>query len=147
MTEIKPGQLSWSWDSRGAFENNLASRGLTDNGSFVNKFGTCTWGCSSVGRALEWHSRGPGFNSPQLHQRFQVVSDRALTTFLLGVHIVCMGSFSRPTRERQLHLLLPFSGQPTLDALPSSHYSPPPPRPTTDISLREKSKGISSTLQ
>ena len=25
-------------------------------------------GCSSVGRALEWHSRGQGFDSPQLHQ-------------------------------------------------------------------------------
>ena len=25
------------------------------------------WGCSSVGRALEWHSRGQGFDSPQLH--------------------------------------------------------------------------------
>ena len=25
-------------------------------------------GCSSVGRALEWHSRGQEFNSPQLHQ-------------------------------------------------------------------------------
>jgi hypothetical protein len=24
-------------------------------------------GCSSVGRALEWHSRGQGFDSPQLH--------------------------------------------------------------------------------
>lgn len=26
-----------------------------------------TRGCSSVGRALESHSRGPGFESPQLH--------------------------------------------------------------------------------
>jgi hypothetical protein len=26
------------------------------------------WGCSSAGRALEWHSRGQGFKSPQLHQ-------------------------------------------------------------------------------
>ena len=26
------------------------------------------WGCSSVGRALAWHARGQGFNSPQLHQ-------------------------------------------------------------------------------
>ena len=25
------------------------------------------WGCSSVGRALEWHSRGRQFNSVQLH--------------------------------------------------------------------------------
>jgi hypothetical protein len=28
------------------------------------------WGCSSVGRALEWHSRGRRFNSVQLHSRF-----------------------------------------------------------------------------
>jgi putative endonuclease len=27
-----------------------------------------TWGCSSVGRALEWHSRGRGFDPLQLHQ-------------------------------------------------------------------------------
>jgi hypothetical protein len=26
------------------------------------------WGCSSVGRALESHSRGQGFDSPQLHR-------------------------------------------------------------------------------
>ena len=26
------------------------------------------WGDSSVGRALEWHSRGQGFDSPYLHQ-------------------------------------------------------------------------------
>ena len=28
-------------------------------------------GCSSVGRALEWHSRGREFNSPQLHQKIR----------------------------------------------------------------------------
>ena len=27
------------------------------------------WGCSSLGRALEWHSRGKGFDPPHLHQR------------------------------------------------------------------------------
>ena len=26
-----------------------------------------TWGCSSTGRALEWHSRGKGFDPPHLH--------------------------------------------------------------------------------
>ena len=31
----------------------------------------CPWGYSSVGRALEWHSRGQGFDSPYLHQRFE----------------------------------------------------------------------------
>ena len=28
------------------------------------------WGCSSVGRALEWHSRGRQFNSVHLHHKF-----------------------------------------------------------------------------
>ena len=32
----------------------------------------CPWGYSSVGRALEWHSRGQGFDSPYLHQRFEL---------------------------------------------------------------------------
>ena len=31
---------------------------------------TAQRGCSSVGRALEWHSRGQEFNSLQLHQNF-----------------------------------------------------------------------------
>ena len=26
------------------------------------------WGCSSVGRASEWHSEGQGFDSPYLHK-------------------------------------------------------------------------------
>jgi hypothetical protein len=29
--------------------------------------GSVSWGRSSVGRALEWHSRGQGFDSPRLH--------------------------------------------------------------------------------
>ena len=28
-----------------------------------------SWGCSSLGRALEWHSRGKGFDPPHLHFR------------------------------------------------------------------------------
>ena len=28
-----------------------------------------SWGCSSPGRALEWHSRGSGFDPHHLHQR------------------------------------------------------------------------------
>ena len=28
-----------------------------------------TWGYSSAGRALEWHSRGQGFDPPYLHQK------------------------------------------------------------------------------
>jgi hypothetical protein len=30
---------------------------------------TWAWGISSFGRALEWHSRGEGFDSPILHQK------------------------------------------------------------------------------
>src|SRR5690349_7698559 len=30
--------------------------------------GLKTWGCSSAGRALESHSRGLGFDPPQLHE-------------------------------------------------------------------------------
>ena len=30
-------------------------------------------GCSSVGRALESHSRGQGFDSPQLHQKSSLI--------------------------------------------------------------------------
>jgi hypothetical protein len=29
-----------------------------------------SWARSSVGRALEWHSRGQGFESPRVHQIF-----------------------------------------------------------------------------
>ena len=32
-------------------------------------FSTIIWGCSSPGRALEWHSRGKGFDPPHLHQK------------------------------------------------------------------------------
>ena len=35
----------------------------------VAKINTYQWGYSSVGRALEWHSRGQGFDSPYLHQQ------------------------------------------------------------------------------
>ena len=30
------------------------------------------WGCSSVGRALEWHSRGRRFDPVQLHLSFLI---------------------------------------------------------------------------
>jgi hypothetical protein len=31
------------------------------------------WGCSSAGRAPEWHSGGQGFDPPQLHKIITVV--------------------------------------------------------------------------
>src|SRR5688572_9773171 len=36
-------------------------------GTFVWRFPEGPRGRSSVGRALEWHSRGQGFDSPRLH--------------------------------------------------------------------------------
>jgi hypothetical protein len=48
-----------------------------------------SWGRSSAGRALEWHSRGRRFDPDRLHQRFHGVSDpneerisRIVTTFV-----------------------------------------------------------------
>ena len=37
------------------------------------------WGRSSVGRVLEWHSRGRGFDSRRLHHPFPPLSSRLLT--------------------------------------------------------------------
>lgn len=39
------------------------------------------WGCSSLGRALEWHSRGKGFDPPHLHQNKQI---RTLCRLAMG---------------------------------------------------------------
>ena len=41
-----------------------------------------TWGCSSVGRALEWHSRGQRFDPAQLH----TLNQRS-TSFVRGFFI------------------------------------------------------------
>ena len=43
----------------------------------------CPWGYSSVGRALEWHSRGQGFDSPYLHH-LPKRSDRSGLFFFLS---------------------------------------------------------------
>ena len=48
--------------------------------------GFSDWGCSSVGRALDLHSRGLGFNSPQLH--FLTISrqeSNMQSSFLLAI--------------------------------------------------------------
>ncbi len=44
------------------------------------------WGCSSIGRALEWHSRGKGFDPPQLHHH----ADRR---YFQDVHPSCASIF------------------------------------------------------
>ncbi len=54
---------------------------LCNKGSFT------IWGCSSVGRAREWHSRGQGFDPPQLHYRqtFQNSDDpKSIPTYREG---------------------------------------------------------------
>lgn len=38
-------------------------------------------GCSSVGRALEWHSRGRRFDPDQLHQEIQGVNQLRVSPF------------------------------------------------------------------
>ena len=49
------------------------------------------WGCSSLGRALEWHSRGSGFDPHHLHQNwsklsiFRPVYFLCFLLFLLGM--------------------------------------------------------------
>ena len=47
------------------------------------------WGCSSVGRALEWHSRGQGFDSPHLHQK------NTITTRVLTLVVFCFSFGAR----------------------------------------------------
>jgi|WetSurSiteA1Bulk_404760.scaffolds.fasta_scaffold02961_5 putative endonuclease len=43
--------------------------GLKEKKIILQKlFMQSSWGCSSVGRALEWHSRGRRFDPDQLHQ-------------------------------------------------------------------------------
>ena len=45
----------------------------------------CAWGCSSLGRALEWHSRGSRFDPDHLHHvwgiRFCLETDSLLCTY------------------------------------------------------------------
>ena len=49
-------------------------------------FQTSRWGHSSVGRALEWHSRGQGFDSPWLHQKIlQIIQ----TDTRISAHLAC----------------------------------------------------------
>ena len=43
-----------------------------------------TWGYSSVGRALDWQSRGQGFKSPYLHQIRREVKPLFFESEILG---------------------------------------------------------------
>ena len=56
---------------------------VVQSSSETHSVRTVSWGYSSVGRALEWHSRGQGFDPPQLHQKFQVLRPFFETAFFL----------------------------------------------------------------
>ena len=42
---------------------------MLDNSMIILYNNRVVWGRSSLGRALEWHSRGKGFDPPHLHHR------------------------------------------------------------------------------
>jgi hypothetical protein len=54
----------------------VSGKGLTANPT--PRYTSKSWGCSSAGRALEWHSRGQGFDPPQLHH-YHRISQRPAT--------------------------------------------------------------------
>lgn len=56
------------------------------------------WGRSSIGRALQWHCRGQGFDSPRLHQSVGFNMQFFLST-------KCLGSGSKLSRSIKLPLL------------------------------------------
>ncbi len=57
-----------------------------------------SWGCSSPGRALEWHSRGKGFDPPHLHQK----TDTHVSVFIYDEwkhnSVVCNSVAVKPLR-------------------------------------------------
>ena len=57
---------------------NLLYKALTL--SSISRIMNCAWGRSSAGRALEWHSRGQGFDPPRLHHEtyMQGLTDASL---------------------------------------------------------------------
>ena len=54
----------------------------------------CVPGC--IGRALEWHSRGKGFDPPHLHQR-EVLAEKQVLLFLF---VVCKKGRGGSKKER-----------------------------------------------
>ena len=51
----------------------------------------CTWGYSSAGRALEWHSRGQRFDPAYLHQKHSISLEIECFSILFG--LFCAGHF------------------------------------------------------
>ena len=58
----------------------------------------CVPGC--IGRALEWHSRGKGFDPPHLHQR-EVLAEKQVLLFCLFFAKRDEGDRRRSGTERQ----------------------------------------------
>ena len=54
---------------------------------------TTLWGYSSVGRALEWHSRGHVFDSRYLHQKAQI--EFSVWAFLLSFFVYLKTFFNK----------------------------------------------------
>ena len=54
-----------------------------------------SWGCSSPGRALEWHSRGKGFDPPHLHHKRTFES---VFSFEGHNYVVCNCVATKPPR-------------------------------------------------
>jgi hypothetical protein len=61
------------------------------------------WGCSSVGRALEWHSRGRRFDPDQLHWQNQILSAPSTQLFPSRARI---GSVRARSKQRCLSTAL-----------------------------------------
>ncbi len=73
--ELRCHGAAASLDRPGAFEYSDKRARCAERGA-----GRAFRGRSSVGRALEWHSRGQGFDSPRLHQ-IEDVETRSLSGF------------------------------------------------------------------
>ena len=62
--QVPNGSLAWRYSKRKFFWENTQKQFTNTNQSCII---TKQWGCSSVGRALEWHSRGRRFDPDHLH--------------------------------------------------------------------------------
>ena len=69
----------------------------------------CTWGISSVGRALAWHARGQGFKSPILHYllHYKLIESVLVSVFSLFVPPSAIGG---QLADRQRFIQRPYDG-------------------------------------
>ena len=68
---IPGGDKNYPFDGESPvpFVDTYYTSGYTSRFLTIGVRAICPRGRSSVGRALEWHSRGQGFDSPRLHRR------------------------------------------------------------------------------